>query len=131
MPSITIDVRRTYTANEEIAILESVYAALVDAFGVLHSHRNLLLVSHPAHRFLGRPDCAEPDRLTNISIFVLPGRSIEAKRSLYKGIVENLEPLGIPRHCVLIRLHEIPDTNIAVRGGQPVCDIELGYPVRV
>jgi hypothetical protein len=131
MPSITVDVRMSYTPDEEVAILEAVYAALVEAFGVLPSHRNLLLVSHPPHRFLGRPDGEQPDRLTNISLFVLPGRSIEAKRTLYRRIVENLEPLGIPRGCVLIRLHEIPPANIAVRGGEAVCDIELGYPVRV
>jgi hypothetical protein len=102
MPSITIDVRKNYTEAEEVAILEAVHSALVEAFCILPSHRNLILVAHPPHSFLGRPDCENPDRLTNISIFVLPGRSVEAKRRLYRTIIENLEPLGIPRNCVLI-----------------------------
>ena len=84
-----------------------------------------------AHRFLGRTDCPDPERLTNISIFVLPGRSVDAKRRLYQEIVGRLEAFGIPRACVLVRLNELPAENIAVRGGQAVCDVELGYSVDV
>ena len=111
--------------------MEAVHAALVDAFRVSPVHRNIVLTVHEASRFLGRLDCPDPDRLTNISIFVLPGRSVEAKRRLYQGIVKGLQPLGIPPDCVLIRLHELPPENIGVRGGQAVCDVELGYPVDV
>lgn len=131
MPSATIEVRRTYTQEEEIQLLEAVHASIVKAFKVSPVYRNVTLVVHAAHRFLGRTDCPEPDRLTNISIFVLPGRSIEAKRRLYQEIVGRLETFGIPRACVLIRLHELPPENIAVRGGQAVCDVELGYGVNV
>jgi hypothetical protein len=131
MPSATIEVRRAYTQEEEIGLLESVHAAIVEAFKVSPVHRNVALVVHAPHRFIGRTDCPDPDRLTNISIFVLPGRSIEAKRRLYREVVTRLEPFGIPPACVLIRLHELPPENIAVRGGQAVCDIELGYSVNV
>jgi 5-carboxymethyl-2-hydroxymuconate isomerase len=127
MPSTTIEVRRNYSEAEETAILEAVHGALVEAFHIPPHFRNLILVVHPPHRFLGRPDRENPDRFTNISIFVLPGRTLEAKRRLYKAIVERLEPLGIPAMCVLIKLHELPSENIAVRGGQAVCDIDLGY----
>lgn len=131
MPSATIEVRRTYTQAEEIQLLETVHASIVKAFKVSPVYRNVTLVVHAAHRFLGRTDCPDPDCLTNISIFVLPGRSVEAKRRLYQELVGRLETFGIPRACVLIRLHELPPENIAVRGGQAVCDIELGYGVNV
>ena len=131
MPSTTIEVRRHYSEAEEVAILEAVHAALVEAFQIPPSYRNLTLLVHPPHRFLGRLDCPDPERLTNISIFVLPGRSIEAKRRLYTAIVDKLEALGIPRMCVLIKLHELAPENIAVRGGQAVCDVELGYPLDI
>ena len=131
MPSIAIEVRREYTPEEEAALMEAVHAALVEAFRVSPVHRNVTLTVHKPSRFLGRLDCPDPERLTNISIFVLPGRSVDAKRRLYQGIVKGLLPLGIPPQCVLIRLHELPAENIGVRGGQAVCDIELGYPVDV
>jgi phenylpyruvate tautomerase PptA (4-oxalocrotonate tautomerase family) len=131
MPSITIDVRREYSEAEEVALLEAVHGALVEAFQILPAHRNVILNVHPPHRFVGRPDCGSPERLTNISIFVLAGRSRDAKRRLYQAIVERLEPLGIPRLCVLIKLHEMAPENIGVRGGQAVCDVELGYPLDI
>ena len=131
MPSSTIEVRRNYSEAEEVAILDAVHSALVEAFRIPPSYRNLTLVVHPPHRFQGRTDCPDPERVTNISIFVLPGRSLAAKRRLYAAIVERLEPLGIPRLCVLIKLHELAPENIAVRGGQAVCDVELGYPLDV
>jgi phenylpyruvate tautomerase PptA (4-oxalocrotonate tautomerase family) len=131
MPSITIDVRREYSEAEEVALLEAVHGALVEAFQILPAHRNVILNVHPPRRFVGRPDCDSPDRVTNISIFVLAGRSRDAKRRLYQAIVERLEPLGIPRLCVLIKLHEMAAENIGVRGGLAVCDVELGYPLDI
>ena len=131
MPSAIVEVRATYTPDVEVQILEAVHSAIVQAFKVSPVHRNVTLVVHQPHRFLGRTDCPAPDRLTNISIFVLPGRSLQAKRRLYKLLITNLEALGIPGQCVLVRLHEMPPENIAVRGGHPVCDVELGYPVNV
>jgi hypothetical protein len=131
MPSATIEVRRTYTQEEETGLLETVHASIVAAFKVSPVFRNVTLLVHAPHRFLGRTDCPDPDRLTNVSIFVLPGRSLEAKRRLYQDLVGRLETFGIPRACVLVRLHELPPENVAVRGGQAVCDIELGYRVDV
>jgi len=131
MPSITIDVRRQYSEAEEAALLEAVHGALVEAFQILPAHRNVILNVHPPRRFLGRPDGESPERQTNISIFVLAGRSRDAKRRLYKEIVERLEPFGIPRSCVLIKLHEMAAENVGVRGGQAACDVELGYPLDV
>jgi hypothetical protein len=131
MPSAHIEVRRTYSADEETRLMLTVHAAIVDAFKVSPVHRNVTLTVHAPHRFIGRTDCPDPDRLTNISLFVLPGRSLAAKRRLYRLLVEGLQGFGIPPPCVLVRLHELPAENFAVRGGQPVCDVELGYPLNV
>jgi len=131
MPSSTIEVRTIYSEAEEVAILDAVHDALVEAFRIPPGFRNLTFVVHAPHRFQGRDDCPDPKRLTNISIFVLPGRSLDAKRQLYTEIVERLERLGIPRLCVLIKLHELAPEDIAVRGGQAVCDVDLGYPLDV
>ncbi|MDO9096130.1 MAG: tautomerase family protein [Rubrivivax sp.] len=131
MPSVTIDVRHAYSQDEEVALIEAVHACVVEAFKVSPVHRNVSLVVHAPHRFIGRTDCPDPDRLTNISVFLLPGRSVAAKRRFYGALVGRLETLGIPAVCVLVRVHELPAENFAVRGGQALCDVELGYPVAV
>jgi hypothetical protein len=131
MPSAVVEVRRGYSPDEETRLLQCVHDCIVQAFEVSPVHRNVTLTVHPPHRFLGRTDCPAPEYLTNISIFVLPGRSLDAKRRLYRLLVTALEAFGIPPVCVLVRLHELPAQNIAVRGGWPVCDVELGYPVNV
>jgi phenylpyruvate tautomerase PptA (4-oxalocrotonate tautomerase family) len=62
-----------------------------------------------------------------VSLDVFAGRTLEAKRSLYRGIVENLESLGIPRDHVKILLREIPREDWGIRGGQAGSDIDLGF----
>ncbi|MBI5720361.1 MAG: tautomerase family protein [Burkholderiales bacterium] len=131
MPSAVVEVRREYTPEQECAILEMVHACIVQAFRVSPTHRNVTLTVHRPHRFLGRLDCPAPEYLTNISIYVLPGRSIDAKRRLFRLLVEGLAQFGVPAPCVLIRLHELPAANFGVRGGVPLSDVELGYPVDV
>ena len=131
MPSAIIEVRRDYTPEQERYLLESVHDAIVRAFAVASTHRNVTFVVHLPHRFLGRTDCQTPEWLTNVSIFLLPGRSREAKRNLYRFIIEAFAVVGIPPTCVLIRLFELPAENFGVRGGQALCDVELGYPVDV
>ncbi len=131
MPSAVIEIRTKYPAEVETRLLEAVHTSIVDAFKVSPVNRNVTLVVHEPHRFLGRTDCGTPERLTNVSIYVLPGRSLQAKRRLYRTLTERLQALGIPAGCVLVRLHELPPENFGVRGGLPVCDIELGYAVNV
>ena len=131
MPSAVVEVRRSYSPEHETYLLESVHDAIVRAFRIAPEHRNVTLIVHQAHRFLGRPDCPSPEWLTNVSIFLRPGRSIAAKRKLYRFITEAFSVVGIPPECVLIRLVELPAENFGVRGGQALCDIELGYPVDV
>lgn len=131
MPSVLIEVRRQYTREQETALIEAVHAALREAFRILPGDRNVRLVVHEPHRFACPPDRDRPDLYTHISIDAFAGRSLDAKRDLYKGIVKNLESLGIPRDHVKILLREIPRENWGIRGGQAGCDVELGYKIDV
>ena len=72
-----------------------------------------------------------PEMYTHVSIDAFAGRSLEAKRELYRAIVQNLEPLGIPRDHVKIMLREIPRENWGIRGGQAGCDVDLGFVIEV
>lgn len=131
MPSITVDVCREYDAESGRALLNAVHEALMEAFGVLPETRNALLQVHAPERFYGKPGLAPPDRLTNVTIHCMTGRSVNAKRRLYAGIVRRLDALGIPPDCVLIRLVELDAQNFGVRGGQALCDVDVGYRIDV
>lgn len=131
MPSITLDVCRDYGPDEGRALLDAVHATLVDAFRIDAANRNMLLRVHRPDRFIGRPGVEPAERTTRVTIVCARGRSLRAKRRLYAGIVAALEGFGIPPACVLVRLVELPVENFGVRGGQALCDVDLGYELEV
>lgn len=131
MPNVLIEVRRQYTEEQEVALMEAVHAALQEGFKIAPGDKVIRLVAHPLHRFACPPTCRAPDRYTLISIDAFSGRSQNAKRQLYRAIVDNLEPLGIPKDHVKVVLREIPGENWGVRGGQAACDVDLGFTVEV
>jgi len=67
----------------------------------------------------------------HISIDAFAGRSLDAKRNLYRTIAANLEPFGIPKDHVKILLREIAKENWGIRGGQAGCDVDLGFKIDV
>lgn len=95
------------------------------------SDRNVRLIAHEPHRFQCPPDRDKPELYTHISIDCFAGRSIEAKRLLYKVIVRNLSQFDIPANHVKIMLHEITAENWGIRGGQAACDVDLGFKIEV
>ena len=131
MPSVLIEVRKQYTQEQEMALMEAVHAALRAAFKIMPSDKNVRLVVHEPHRFACPPDRDKPEFYTHISIDAFAGRSLGAKRNLYQAIVDKLEPFGIPKDHVKILLREITPENWGIRGGQAGCDVELGFKVEV
>jgi phenylpyruvate tautomerase PptA (4-oxalocrotonate tautomerase family) len=131
VPSILIETRRPYTPEQETELLELVHAAMREAFKIPEWDRNMRLVAHQPHRFPCPPGRSQPDRYTHISIDAFAGRSLDAKRDLYRAIVANLESFGIPKDHVKILLREIPRENWGIRGGQAACDVELGFSLAV
>lgn len=131
MPSVLIEIRKPYTPEQEAALMEAVHAALRKAFKILPGDRNVRLIAHEPQRFACPPGKEKPELYTHISIDAFAGRSLDAKRNLYKAIVTNLEALGIPQDHVKILLREITKENWGIRGGQAGCDVELGYKLEV
>ena len=111
--------------------MEAIHEALLRAFRIPPQDRHVRLVVHEPHRFAVPPDKDEPDRFTQVSIDAFAGRSLDAKRALYREIVDGLEQLGIPRDHVSILLREIPRENWGIRGGQAASDVDLGFEVEV
>jgi len=131
MPSVLIEVRQQYEPEIESEIMEAVYTALIEAFKILPSDRNVRLFVHEPHRFQCPPDREKPECYTHISIDCFSGRSLDAKRNLYKAIVNNLFQFDIPTNHVKILLREITPDNWGIRGGQASCDVDLGFEVKV
>lgn len=131
MPSISIDIRRKIPPDEELAIMEAVHSALREAFKIVSGDRNVRLVAHEPHRFAVPPDRSRPDLYTHVCIDAFAGRSLDAKRALYRTIVANLELLGIPRDHVSILLRESPRENWGIRGGQAASDVDVGFKIDV
>ncbi len=131
MPSVLIEVRQKYPAEVESGIMEAVHSALREAFKILPGDRNVRLIVHEPHRFECPPDREKQEYYTHISIDCFAGRSVEAKRSLYKAIVNNLSQYGIPANNIKIMLREVTAENWGIRGGQAACDVELGFEVKV
>lgn len=131
MPSITIEVRREYTEPQEIAIMEAVHAAVVAAFRIPERDRSVRLLVHEPHRFDVPPQLTQPEYATVVSIDAFSGRSLDAKRNLYRTIVDNLEACGIPRDHVKVVVRDVPRENWGIRGGQAACDLEIGFTIEV
>jgi phenylpyruvate tautomerase PptA (4-oxalocrotonate tautomerase family) len=119
------------SVDEESALMEAVHSALREAFKILPGDRNVRLVAHKPHRFACPPDRAQPELYTHVSIDAFAGRSLDAKRALYRQVVTNLETLGIPKDHVKIVLREIPKEDWGIRGGQAGSDVELGFKIDV
>ncbi len=111
--------------------MDAVHDALQRAFRIPPSDRHVRLLAHEPHRFAVPPGLREPQRFTQISIDAFGGRSLEAKRALYREIVDSLERLGIPRDHVSILVREAPQENWGIRGGQAAADVDLGFEVNV
>jgi phenylpyruvate tautomerase PptA (4-oxalocrotonate tautomerase family) len=131
MPITTIQVRTTYTPAQEVAIIEAVQTALVEALKIPAQDRHVIFTEHAPHRFMVPRQLAQPERFTVVTMDVFPGRSVQAKRNLYQAIVAGLEPLGIPRDHVVITVRDIALENWGIRSGQAACDLDLGFKLDV
>jgi len=132
MPSALIEVRRSYSEAEEAAIIDAVHGALVAAFRIPPGDKHLRLVAHEPRRFACSPHLTRPECATLVTIDCFAGRSVQAKRNLFREIVDRLDAaVGIPGDHVLILLRETAAENWGIRGGQAACDVDLGFDVHV
>lgn len=131
MPSAQIEVRREYSAADELGLIDAVHNALVTAFRIPPQDKDVRLVVHAPHRFACSPRLTQPECFTLVSIDCFAGRSIDAKRALYTAIVTNLKPFGIPPDHVTILVRDLPTTNWGIRAGQAASDLTLGFDVNV
>ncbi|EME21677.1 tautomerase family protein [Rhodococcus triatomae] len=131
MPTALIEVRRRYSDEEEVAVIDAVHGALVAAFRIPPKDKHVRLVVHEPHRFACPPGLSQPEYCTIVSIDCFAGRSGQAKRHLYTEIVDRLTALGIPRDHITITLRESGPENWGIRGGVAASDVDLGFDLHV
>ena len=129
MPLAKIEVRKSRPAEEVAALMEAIYQAQREALRVPEGDRQIRYVEHKPEHFAVPPDKTENYTLVEITLF--PGRTLEAKRNLYKSIVRRLGALGIPASDVFIVLNEPPLDNWGLRGGLPASEVDLGFNLNV
>jgi phenylpyruvate tautomerase PptA (4-oxalocrotonate tautomerase family) len=129
MPLVHVSRRVGRSREENGRVLEAIHAAIVEAFKTPAFDRTQLLSEHDAAHFEIPSDRTPAYTLIEISAF--PGRSVDAKRALYRGIVRRLEAIGIAPADVLIVLTEPPLESWSVRGGSAACDVKPTYKIDV
>ena len=129
MPLVTISVLSGRTVSEKQALSGAIHDALIEAFKIPADDYNHRIAEYDAANFLRPP--GKSDRYVLVEMTVFPGRSAAAKANLYKGIVDRLERLGIPRFDVLIVLNEPPMANWGVRGGLPGDSVDIGFKLTI
>ena len=102
MPSSLIEVRRPYGPQDQVGLIDAVHGALVAAFKIPQEDRYVRVLTYDAHAMVNGPGPGVPDTYTRVTIDCFAGRTIDAKRELYREIVKRLELLGIPREHVSI-----------------------------
>jgi phenylpyruvate tautomerase PptA (4-oxalocrotonate tautomerase family) len=129
MPLIRVEIREGWLSAEKAGLLDAIHAAVVEALRIPDEDRTQILTEHPADAFEIPPGKGE--RFTLVEITMFAGRSLDAKRHLYRALVRNLGRLGVPPSDVLVVLREVALEHWGVRGGTPASDVDLGFEVDV
>ena len=130
MPLVRITIRSGKPAPYKKALLDSVHNALVQAFKIPEHDRYQTLHELDAEHF--ESPQTKTDNVTMIEITAFKGRSNEAKKELYRAIVDNLaKHPGIIGDDIMIIVHEPPLENWGIRGGKPASEVQLGFKVEV
>ena len=127
MPSTRIEIVRGWLGDRRADFLEAVQQALVEGIRIPDRDRDIRLVEYdPADVLKGSHSL----RHTVIEITLFAGRSLEAKRRLYRCVVERLASFGLEPQDVKVILVEVARENWGLRG-KPASEIELDFKVDV
>ena len=129
MPLVTIETRRGLTPEMKAQLFDAVHQALMAAFKIPDRDRTQRVIEYAEADFEIPP--GRGPLYTVVSVEAFAGRSLDAKRNLYREIATRFEAAGIPRTDVFIVLKEIAVENWGIRGGTAACDLDLGFDIRV
>jgi phenylpyruvate tautomerase PptA (4-oxalocrotonate tautomerase family) len=128
MPSTNITTGE-WARGRELDLIEAVQAAFHTAIKTPEWDRDIVLDLYDTKRRI--VPTAKSERYTRIEIRLFTGRSLDAKRALYKAIVANVSALGVPKDEIKILLLEIAPQDWGFRGGVPASEVDMGYKIDV
>ncbi|MBV8848412.1 MAG: tautomerase family protein [Methylobacteriaceae bacterium] len=129
MPDILVEVRGSWLKDRQTALLEAVHRAVVETLHTPDDEPLARLIEYPVGSYLTPLDAGK--RFTRIEIVLFRGRSLDAKRNLYRAMTENLRRFDVPSNDVKVVLIEVTAEDVGFRGGQAACDVDLGYALQV
>ncbi len=127
MPNVTIEVKKVWTESRQQQIIDAVHGAMISALKIPVRDKLIRYIEHAPNQFQTPPGTTDNFVLVEITMFT--GRSLAAKRHLYREIVERFGELEIEPVDIRIVLHEVPLENWGIRGGIPASEVELGFEV--
>ena len=129
MPLVKVQIHKGKSSEYRRAIMDGIHAALVEAIKIPESDRMQTLWEIDPEHF---ERSGRSENVTLIEITMFKGRSIEAKKNLYKAITRNLERSpGIGGKDILIILYESPMEDWSLRDGLAASDTGVGFKVDV
>lgn len=109
--------------------MRAVLSALVEALEVPAGDPTVTLIEHDPEDVLAPTHVSSGYTIVEITMFA--GRSMDAKRRMYRAINRNLSACEISPSDILIVVHEPTTENWAVHGGTPASEVDLGFRVDV
>src|SRR6185369_7844584 len=109
MPSAQIELRKSWSRPEKDRMNLALHESLVECLKIPEYDKLIRLREYQPEDFIVPPGCSENYLLIEISLF--SGRSLDAKRALYKTIVARFSELGIAKQDIRIILHDVPMDN--------------------
>jgi phenylpyruvate tautomerase PptA (4-oxalocrotonate tautomerase family) len=128
MPSTRI-VTGAWARGSERKVIEAVQAALVSALKIPEKDRDVVIDTYDETTRIVMTGRSQ--RYTRVEVTLFAGRSMEAKKALYRAVVMNLAELGVPETEVKTILIEVPTENWGLRGGYPASELDLGFKIDV
>ena len=129
MPLVRLSLYEGKTIDEKNKIISLIHKSMMDSLKIPENDKNFRIIEYKKENFIIPKNKSENYILIEISMF--KGRTLDAKRLLYKYIVENLKKIGFNPSDIFIVLHEEDMDNWGIRGGYPASEVNLGFKVDV
>jgi len=129
VPHVRIEIVEGRSLEERRRLFQAVHDALMEAFRIPDDDRTQRIVEHDPENFEIPPGSS--NRYTLIEITAFPGRSAEAKRHLYRDLVQRLGEIAIDPMDVSVVIVEPGLESWGVRGGRSAADVDLGFSLDV
>src|SRR4030042_6234437 len=115
MPLVKLSMLKGFSQSKKNEIVDMIHQAMIDGLKIPESNKNFRIMEYEKKNFFIPPE--NSSKYIIIEITMMTGRTLDAKRELYKGIVKNLEKTGFDPMDVMIVIYEEAKENWGIKGG--------------